>query len=92
MVANENLDDLSYGVRHGLINIRDMTDFGDIHTDGNIDIRDAVKLARYLSGKIELNRLEMLVSDVHRDNVVDIRDAIKLSQYLAGFENIILGQ
>lgn len=93
MAVNELFEELDYNVRQGNISVADGTDvvYGDIYTDGHIDIKDAVKLSQFLSGRISLNTYEGFAADVQKNDRIDVRDAIKLSQYLAGYENIILG-
>lgn len=93
MVVNELFEDVEYCVRQGSISVMNGLEvlYGDIYTDGSIDIKDAVKLAQFLSEKIQLNTYETLASDVKKDSQIDVRDAIKLSQYLAGYDNIKLG-
>lgn len=61
---------------------------GDINSDGEISIRDAVIFAQYFAGwNISIN---MNVADCNSDGKVNIKDMVLLAQYLAKW-NVILG-
>ncbi|MGN1047373.1 MAG: dockerin type I domain-containing protein [Eubacteriales bacterium] len=65
--------------------------WGDIYSDGKVDIMDSVKLAQYLAGwDISLTANERRAADVFYDGSIDVKDAVKLAQYLAEW-NVVLG-
>ena len=54
---------------------------GDINDDGKVDIRDAIRLAKYLAKEnVEIN---LSNANVNGDDKVDVRDLIRLKKYLA---------
>lgn len=61
---------------------------GDVNADGTVNNRDTSHLARYLSGKEELNQLQLLASDVNGDGNINNRDVAKLARYLSGKESL----
>lgn len=65
--------------------------FGDILTDGKIDVKDGVLLSQYLAGwaSANLNATSLKVADVYHDKVVDNKDAVLLAQYLADWDSAI---
>lgn len=57
---------------------------GDINDDGSVDIKDQIRLLKYLAGnKVEVNEKAL---DVNGDGSVDIKDQIRLLKYLAGIK------
>ncbi len=53
---------------------------GDVNKDGEINIRDLVRLRKYLLGQIELDELEIMSSDTNVDNKkISIKDFIRMS-------------
>ena len=60
---------------------------GDIERDGEVHVKDLVKLTKYLAGfDITLTDTETKLADVNGDGVIDSRDAVKLARYIAGKE------
>ena len=54
---------------------------GDINDDGKVDVRDAIRLAKYLAKEnVEIN---LSNANVNGDDKVDVRDLIRLKKYLA---------
>ena len=54
---------------------------GDVNDDGKVDIRDAIRLAKYLAKEnVEIN---LSNANVNGDDKVDVRDLIRLKKYLA---------
>lgn len=54
---------------------------GDINDDGKVDIRDAIRLAKYLAKEnVEIN---LSNANINGDDKVDVRDLIRLKKYLA---------
>ena len=58
--------------------------FGDTNSDESVDIADALMIARYDAGLIQLDELQLSVSDVNKDDSVDIADALMIARYDAG--------
>lgn len=60
---------------------------GDIERDGEVNVKDLVKLTKYLAGfDVALTDTEKKLADVNGDGVVDSRDAVKIARYIAGKE------
>ena len=57
---------------------------GDTNSDGNADIADALMVARYDAGLIQLDETQLSVSDVNKDDSIDIADALMIARYDAG--------
>lgn len=64
--------------------------YGDINSDGEINIQDAVILIKHLAGIKGLN-IDMTASDVNVDGEVNIQDAVILIKHLAGM-NVTMGK
>lgn len=57
---------------------------GDANEDGIVDIRDIVRLAKYLGGyNVTINEAN---SNVNGDTVIDIRDIVRFAKYLGGYD------
>lgn len=57
---------------------------GDANEDGIVDIRDIVRLAKYLGGyDVAINESN---SNVNGDSVIDIRDIVRFAKYLGGYD------
>jgi len=66
--------------------------YGDIYSDGKINIKDAQYLFMYIIGaNRNLTEEELAAADVYRDGVINVKDAQKLAQYLASWPNVELG-
>lgn len=90
-IIDQNYKDLRFTLKDGIVTISDIL-MGDVLNDGVIDMRDALKLSRYLAKQsVSMTAAELKAADVYPDGVLDSKDALKLSQYLAGWENISLG-
>ena len=59
--------------------------YGDINTDGEIDIRDALLLQKYLLG-ITPNSFNQESADVNDDSEIDLRDLLSIKKYLVGWD------
>lgn len=59
--------------------------YGDINSDGEINIQDGVLLKKHLAGMKGLN-IDMTASGVNVDSEVNIQDAVILMKYLAGMD------
>lgn len=56
---------------------------GDANSDGIVDIRDFLRLAKYVAGyDITINAQN---SEVTGDGIIDIRDFLRLAKYVAGY-------
>lgn len=64
--------------------------YGDINSDGEINIQDGVLLKKHLAGIKGLN-IDMTASDVNVDGEVNIQDAVILIKHLAGM-NVTMGK
>ena len=61
--------------------------YGDIHADGEIDIKDAVLLAQYLAEwEISLSPKALESADVFHDGKINVKDSVRLAQYLAEWD------
>ena len=57
---------------------------GDTNGDESVDIADALMVARYDAGLIQLDETQLSVSDVNTDDSVDIADALMVARFDAG--------
>ena len=57
---------------------------GDTNGDESVDIADALMIARYDAGLVELDETQLSVSDVNTDDSVDIADALMVARFDAG--------
>lgn len=57
---------------------------GDLNQDGVITSADAVLLARYLVGYVELTPQQLAAADLNEDGNVTSADSVKLAQWLVG--------
>ena len=57
---------------------------GDLNADGTITSADAVLLARYLVGYIELSQQQLLAADLNADGQVTSADSVMLARILVG--------
>lgn len=63
---------------------------GDTNGDGEVDVKDAVLLSRYLANWT-LTGFDMDAADVNGDGVLDTKDIVTLRRYLANWDGIVLG-
>jgi hypothetical protein len=60
---------------------------GDANDDGNVNIVDALVVARYVAGlTVSINAAN---SDVNCDSLITIIDALKIAQYVAGLVSVL---
>ena len=64
--------------------------YGDINSDGEINVQDGVLLKKHLAGIKGIN-VDIIASDVNVDDEVNIQDAVLLIKYLAGM-NVTMGK
>ncbi|MBR5227811.1 MAG: hypothetical protein IKV94_04145 [Clostridia bacterium] len=57
--------------------------YGDLNSDGEVNVVDSVLLAQYLAENKELTGLQKALADVNLNGVVDSEDAEILADYLA---------
>lgn len=57
---------------------------GDTNGDGSVDIADALMIARYDAGLVQLDETQLSISDVNKDGGVDIADALMVARFDAG--------
>ncbi|MCP4351931.1 MAG: hypothetical protein GY795_41235 [Desulfobacterales bacterium] len=57
---------------------------GDVDGTGEVDINDALTVARYVVWLIPEDEIDLSVADVDGNGIVDIYDALKIARYAAG--------
>lgn len=67
--------------------------YGDLNGDGDIDVKDLVKLSRHVA---EIEKIEgeekLKAADVTGEGRVSIADVIRLARYIAGYDKTPLGK
>lgn len=61
---------------------------GDVNFDGEVNITDALIIARQQVGYDELDEAAMIVADVNGDGIVNITDTLLLMRVLVGLETV----
>ena len=56
--------------------------FGDISGNGEIDLYDAIEIAKILMGMIEFDASVHYIADYNEDNYIDLYDAIDIAMYI----------
>ena len=66
---------------------------GDVTKDGRINIRDIIKIRKYIanSTKWDLTDEQKTKADVDKNNKINIRDIIKIRKYIAASSNESIG-
>lgn len=59
-------------------------EFGDVNSDGHIDIVDVIILARYIAGLKLTSNINFYAADLNWDQNVDVTDLILLTKYATG--------
>ncbi|MDR3239591.1 MAG: dockerin type I domain-containing protein [Clostridiales bacterium] len=93
-IANDKHEPISLALISGVAAIKNkMVLYGDIYSDGEVNLKDGIKLTQYLAGwtSVVLTEDEREAADVKHDGVINTIDAIKLQQYLAEWSDIVLG-
>ncbi len=57
---------------------------GDVNADKKIDVKDALMVMNYTSGKISLTSAQKTRADVTGDGKVDVKDSLRIMQYISG--------
>ena len=89
-VCNEDLENVEFSVIEGGITVFD-TVYGDINSDGSINMKDKLLLSKYLANSISFTDSQLAAADVYKDGAINMRDALLFNQYLTGYE-VTLGQ
>jgi len=55
--------------------------YGDVNSDGSVDLRDATLIMQYYTKLIPDSGLDLTAADVNDDGTVDLRDATLIMQY-----------
>lgn len=56
--------------------------YGDVYSDGKVNVRDSVTLAQYIAKK-DPQPFDLAAADVYLDTKVNVRDSVTLAQYVA---------
>ncbi len=87
----ENTDNIVSSISNGQTAVYKKTiQYGDINSDGSINIQDGVLLKKHLAG-IKGIDINLNASDVNADGSVNIQDAVILMKHLAGM-NVTMGK
>ena len=62
---------------------------GDVNQDGEVNLKDAVLLRRYIAGGWNAT-LDETIADVTKDGAVNLKDVVMLRRFIAGGWHIIL--
>jgi hypothetical protein len=58
--------------------------YGDLNSDGKIDVSDAILLLRSIVGLVQLTPAQEQCADVNEDGVVNVADAIAILRHIVG--------
>jgi len=70
----------------------DTAKYGDLNSDGAVDLTDMTCLSLHLLGDMELDDAVITYADVTGDNEVNLADLAHFKQYISKEENIVLGR
>lgn len=56
--------------------------YGDVYSDGKVNVRDSVTLAQYIAKK-DPQPFDLVAADVYLDTKVNVRDSVTLAQFVA---------
>jgi len=59
---------------------------GDVNGDGDVTMRDVLKIRRYIAGLDDLTPEEFERADVNGDGDITMRDVLKIRRYIAGID------
>ena len=57
---------------------------GDVNGDGKVNIPDAVRLAYFVNGMVNLTKKQTVNADINDNGKVDLTDAVRLFYYVSG--------
>ena len=57
---------------------------GDISGNGEIDLYDAIEIAKYMMGLVKFNNEQLNIADYDGNGVVDLYDAIGVAKHIMG--------
>lgn len=83
-VMDNSSNDMTVKIFWGTEPVDPVGTLGDVNSDGNIDLDDAISILRYSVGVLELDSNQIKLGDVNHDNKVDLSDAIMILQYYVG--------
>lgn len=55
---------------------------GDVTMDGNVDLYDAIEIAKYMMGMVDFTNEQIAIGDMTGDGVCDLYDAIEVARTL----------
>ena len=55
---------------------------GDVNQDGDVGIRDLIRVRRTLLGELQLSEIEELSADSNNDNKINIRDIVRIRKII----------
>ncbi len=65
---------------------------GDANSDGNINVKDATQVQKFVASLVILNDIQYLAADANEDGVVNIKDATAIQKFIAGIlDNSTIG-
>lgn len=86
-VFDSSFDNVYFSTENGEVVIRDCI-YGDVNSDGKINMKDIVLLQKHLNGYDDA--YDNKASDVYYDGTINMKDIVLLQQYLNGYD-VILG-
>lgn len=57
--------------------------YGDVNSDGIIDLQDVLLVQRYVAKRIDASRLTTAAADVNGDSIIDLQDVLLIQRYVA---------
>jgi len=87
---NYSSDNYALGFYDDLNKVDGTTKYGDVNSDGDINVSDAVLLKKHLAGMKNL-KIDLQAGDVNADGNINISDAVILLKHLAGM-NVTMGK
>lgn len=57
--------------------------YGDVNSDGIIDLQDVLLVQRYVAKRIDASRLTTAAADVNGDSIIDLQDMLLIQRYVA---------
>ncbi|MCI6653504.1 MAG: dockerin type I domain-containing protein, partial [Ruminococcus sp.] len=66
------------------VNVIPILIIGDVNGDGQVNIRDASQIQKYILGVVEFDDEQLAVADTNGDGEINIRDATQIQKFLLG--------